>query len=148
MSITPTMTITMTEDSCILVLKDYLYLMNKWEEKWIKIAEKKYEDAFTEDNLNLRRSELAEIFNRFLSKKTLAGGQSRLINLAFSIPPQQHDVSITKIESKNKRKYQIYVVEKIGKLGARYDLIWEDENWKLDNVAYEALDWRAKRTVF
>lgn len=128
------------------VLNHYLAEMTEYELKNAP-AINDMEQMFNEENQIRRRNEVIEIFNRYLTSKSLDAQQGRLLTTHFQVPPE-HDDEIIKVEEKNSKKCSIYTKNKIGGAETRYDLVLQNGEWKIDTKAFEGMDWRTMRNQF
>jgi hypothetical protein len=128
------------------VLSQYLIEMTDFERKNAPLISN-MELMFTEESQNLRKKDIGEIFNRYLSSKSLAVEQPRLTTVHFQVPPE-HEDEIIRVEEKSSKNCSFYTKNKTGGAETRYDLIFERGEWKLDAKAFEGMNWRTMRNQF
>ena len=111
-------------DSAKATAQIFFNEMNQWE-LWCATLERNASTA------KARHDKLEQIFNTYLSSKALKRKQSRLDMLMFGRPPEFSE-PIVKTEEAGKGKVWIYVPE--GGIGghARFLVVEEMGNWKID----------------
>lgn len=137
----------MSVENAKLVLENFINQMKDWEKKWGNILEKNPDLIFNEEGMESRLNELVMIQNEYLSDKALSLKQDRRITLTFSIPPEYEQV-ISKENIINERKIEFYTKNNEGKESRFYTLIYENNNWKIDIMKIDSLDWKSSRQVF
>ncbi|EJB8413094.1 TPA: hypothetical protein PVK60_003597 [Acinetobacter baumannii] len=137
----------MSVENAKLVLENFINQMKDWEKKWGNILEKNPDLIFNEEGMESRLNELVMIQNEYLSDKALSLKQDRRITLTFGIPPEYEQV-ISKENIINERKIEFYTKNNEGKESRFYTLIYENNNWKIDIMKIDSLDWKSSRQVF
>ncbi|MBJ9483012.1 NTF2 fold immunity protein [Acinetobacter baumannii] len=137
----------MSVENAKLVLENFINQMKDWEKKWGNILEKNPDLIFNEEGVESRLNELVMIQNEYLSDKALSLKQDRRITLTFGIPPEYEQV-ISKENIINERKIEFYTKNNEGKESRFYTLIYENNNWKIDIMKIDSLDWKSSRQVF
>ncbi|MDT8698769.1 RhsIA family immunity protein [Acinetobacter baumannii] len=137
----------MSVENAKLVLENFINQMKDWEKKWGNILEKNPDLIFNEEGMESRLNELVMIQNEYLSDKALWLKQDRRITLTFGIPPEYEQV-ISKENIINERKIEFYTKNNEGKESRIYTLIYENNNWKIDIMKIDSLDWKSSRQVF
>ncbi|CAA0286486.1 NTF2 fold immunity protein [Acinetobacter baumannii] len=137
----------MSVENAKLVLENFINQMKDWEKKWGNILEKNPDLIFNEEGMESRLNELVMIQNEYLSDKALSLKQDRRITLTFGIPPEYEQV-ISKENIINERKIEFYTKNNEGKESRIYTLIYENNNWKIDIMKIDSLDWKSSRQVF
>ncbi|HFP7025635.1 TPA: NTF2 fold immunity protein [Acinetobacter baumannii] len=137
----------MSVENAKLVLENFINQMKDWEKKWGNILEKNPDLIFNEEGMESRLNELVMIQNEYLSDKALSLKQDRRITLTFGIPPEYEQV-ISKENIINERKIEFYTKNNEGKESRFYTLIYENNNWKIDIMKIDLLDWKSSRQVF
>lgn len=128
------------------VLESFISEMRLWEIKWGKVFDEGNQAIFSDDNLNLRRTELLMVYNKYLSEKVLSLEQSRTMALSFSMPPE-YNQEIYKEDTSN----QIQISFEVNKNGDKYRiyyLIFEKNLWKIDKMKISELNWKMSRQLF
>lgn len=128
------------------VLESFISEMRLWEIKWGKVFDEDNQAIFSDDNLNLRRTELLMVYNKYLSEKVLSLEQSRTMALSFSMPPE-YNQEIYKEDTIN----QIQISFEVNKNGDKYRiyyLIFEKNLWKIDKMKISELNWKMSRQLF
>ncbi|MEI1703022.1 NTF2 fold immunity protein [Acinetobacter baumannii] len=137
----------MSVENAKLVLENFINQMKDWEKKWGNILEKNPDLIFNEEGMESRLNELVMIQNEYLSDKALSLKQDRRITLTFGIPPEYEQV-ISKENIINEREIEFYTKNNEGKESRFYTLIYENNNWKIDIMKIDSLDWKSSRQVF
>ncbi|NDX19621.1 NTF2 fold immunity protein [Acinetobacter baumannii] len=137
----------MSVENAKLVLENFINQMKDWEKKWGNILEKNPDLIFNEEGMESRLNELVMIQNEYLSDKALSLKQDRRITLTFGIPPEYEQV-ISKENIINEGKIEFYTKNNEGKESRFYTLIYENNNWKIDIMKIDSLDWKSSRQVF
>ncbi|HDQ4282023.1 TPA: hypothetical protein P8700_001270 [Acinetobacter baumannii] len=137
----------MSVENAKLVLENFINQMKDWEKKWGNILEKNPDLIFNEEGMESRLNELVMIQNEYLSDKALSLKQDRRITLTFGIPPEYEQV-ISKENIINESKIEFYTKNNEGKESRFYTLIYENNNWKIDIMKIDSLDWKSSRQVF
>lgn len=137
----------MSVENAKLVLENFINQMKDWEKKWGNILEKNPDLIFNEEGMESRLNELVMIQNEYLSDKALSLKQDRRITLTFGIPPEYEQV-ISKENIINEWKIEFYTKNNEGKESRFYTLIYENNNWKIDIMKIDSLDWKSSRQVF
>lgn len=130
-----------------LVLENFINQMKDWEKKWGNILEKNPDLIFNEEGMESRLNELVMIQNEYLSDKALSLKQDRRATLTFGIPPEYEQI-ISKENIINEKKIEFYTKNNEGKECRIYILIYENNNWKIDIMKIDSLDWKYSRQVF
>ncbi|MFI8147054.1 NTF2 fold immunity protein [Acinetobacter sp. ABJ_C5_2] len=130
-----------------LVLETFINQMKDWEKKWGNVLEKNSDLIFNEKVMETRLNELVMIQNEYLSDKALSLRQDRRITLTFSIPPEYEQV-ISKENILNEKKIEFYIKNNKGEECRVYVLIYENNNWKIDIMKIDSLDWKSSRQIF
>lgn len=130
-----------------LVLENFINQMKDWEKKWGNILEKNPELIFNEEGMESRFNELVMIQNEYLSDKALSLKQDRRITLTFGIPPEYEQV-ISKENIITEKRIEFYTKNNEGKECRFYILIYENNNWKIDIMKIDSLDWKSSRQIF
>lgn len=137
----------MSVENAKLVLENFINQMKDWEKKWGNVLEKNPELIFNEEGMKSRLNELVMIQNEYLSDKALSLKQDRRITLTFGIPPE-YEQFISKENIINEKKIEFYTKNNEGKECRIYTLIYENNNWKIDIMKIDSLDWKSSRQVF
>lgn len=137
----------MSVENAKLVLENFINQMKDWEKKWGKVLEKNPDLIFNEEGVESRLNELVMIQNEYLSDKALSLKQDRRVTLTFGIPPEYEQL-ISKENIINKKKIEFYTKNNEGKECRIYTLICENNNWKIDIMKIDSLDWKSSRQVF
>ncbi|MCU7696654.1 RhsIA family immunity protein [Acinetobacter sp. AYS6] len=137
----------MSVENAKLVLENFINQMKGWEEKWGNVLEKNPDLIFNEEGMESRLSELVMIQNEYLSDKALSLKQDRRVTLTFGIPPEYEQL-ISKENIINEKKIEFYTKNNEGKECRIYTLIYENNNWKIDIMKIDSLDWKSSRQVF
>ena len=130
-----------------LVLENFINQMKDWEKKWGNVLEKNPDLIFNEEGMESRLNELVMIQNEYLSDKALSLKQDRRVTLTFGIPPEYEQL-ISKENVINEKKIEFYTKNNEGKECRIYTLICENNNWKIDIMKIDSLDWKSSRQVF
>ncbi|MFW1842796.1 NTF2 fold immunity protein [Acinetobacter pittii] len=137
----------MSVENAKLVLENFINQMKDWEKKWGNILEKNQDLIFNEEGMESRLNELVMIQNEYLSDKALSLKQDRRVTLTFGIPPEYEQI-ISKENIINEKKIEFYTKNNEGKECRIYTLIYENNNWKIDIMKIDSLDWKCSRQVF
>lgn len=137
----------MSVENAKLVLENFINQMKDWEKKWGNILEKNPDLIFNEEGMESRLNELVMIQNEYLSDKALSLKQDRRVTLTFGIPPEYEQI-ISKENIINEKKIEFYTKNNEGKECRIYTLICENNNWKIDIMKIDSLDWKSSRQVF
>ncbi|MFV5366059.1 NTF2 fold immunity protein [Acinetobacter oleivorans] len=137
----------MSVENAKLVLENFINQMKDWEKKWGNVLEKNPDLIFNEEGMESRLNELVMIQNEYLSDKALSLKQDRRITLTFGIPPEYEQL-ISKQNIINEKKIEFYTKNNEGKECRIYILICENNNWKIDIMKIDSLDWKSSRQVF
>ncbi|AUM26778.1 NTF2 fold immunity protein [Acinetobacter pittii] len=137
----------MSVENAKLVLENFINQMKDWEKKWGNILEKNPDLIFNEEGMESRLNELVMIQNEYLSDKALSLKQDRRVTLTFGIPPEYEQL-ISKENIINEKKIEFYTKNNEGKECRIYTLICENNNWKIDIMKIDSLDWKSSRQVF
>jgi len=137
----------MSVENAKLVLENFINQMKDWEKKWGNVLEKNPDLIFNEEGMESRLNELVIIQNEYLSDKALSLKQDRRITLTFGIPPEYEQL-ISKENIINEKKIEFYTKNNEGKECRIYTLICENNNWKIDIMKIDSLDWKSSRQVF
>ncbi|MCG6035765.1 RhsIA family immunity protein [Acinetobacter baumannii] len=137
----------MSVENAKLVLENFINQMKDWEKKWGNVLEKNPDLIFNEEGMESRLNELVMIQNEYLSDKALSLKQDRRITLTFGIPPEYEQL-ISKENIINEKKIEFYTKNNEGKKCRIYTLICENNNWKIDIMKIDSLDWKSSRQVF
>jgi len=137
----------MSVENAKLVLENFINQMKDWEKKWGNVLEKNPDLIFNEEGMESRLNELVMIQNEYLSDKALSLKQDRRITLTFGIPPEYEQL-ISKENIINEKKIEFYTKNNEGKECRIYTLIYENNNWKIDIMKIDSLDWKSSRQVF
>lgn len=137
----------MSVENAKLVLENFINQMKDWEKKWGNILEKNQDLIFNEEGMESRLNELVMIQNEYLSDKALSLKQDRRVTLTFGIPPEYEQI-ISKENIVNEKKIEFYTKNNEGKECRIYTLIYENNNWKIDIMKIDSLDWKCSRQVF
>lgn len=137
----------MSVENAKLVLENFINQMKDWEKKWGNVLEKNPDLIFNEEGMESRLNELVMIQNEYLSDKALSLKQDRRITLTFGIPPEYEQL-ISKENIINEKKIEFYTKNNEGKECRIYTLICENNNWKIDIMKIDSLDWKSSRQVF
>lgn len=137
----------MSVENAKLVLENFINQMKDWEKKWGNVLEKNPDLIFNEEGMESRLNELTMIQNEYLSDKALSLKQDRRITLTFGIPPEYEQL-ISKENIINEKKIEFYTKNNEGKECRIYTLICENNNWKIDIMKIDSLDWKSSRQVF
>ncbi|MBN6511622.1 NTF2 fold immunity protein [Acinetobacter pittii] len=137
----------MSVENAKLVLENFINQMKDWEKKWGNVLERNPDLIFNEEGMESRLNELVMIQNEYLSDKALSLKQDRRITLTFGIPPEYEQL-ISKENIINEKKIEFYTKNNEGKECRIYTLICENNNWKIDIMKVDSLDWKSSRQVF
>lgn len=137
----------MSVENAKLVLENFINQMKDWEKKWGDVLEKNPDLIFNEEGMESRLNELVMIQNEYLSDKALSLKQDRRVTLTFGIPPEYEQL-ISKENIINEKKIEFYTKNNEGKECRIYTLIYENNNWKIDIMKIDSLDWKSSRQVF
>lgn len=137
----------MSVENAKLVLENFINQMKDWEKKWGNVLEKNPDLIFNEEGMESRLNELVMIQNEYLSDKALSLKQDRRVTLTFGIPPEYEQL-ISKENVINEKKIEFYTKNNEGKECRIYTLICENNNWKIDIMKIDSLDWKSSRQVF
>ncbi|MDC5275701.1 RhsIA family immunity protein [Acinetobacter baumannii] len=137
----------MSVENAKLVLENFINQMKDWEKKWGNVLEKNPDLIFNEEGMESRLNELVMIQNEYLSDKALSLKQDRRVTLTFGIPPE-YEQFISKENIINEKKIEFYTKNNEGKECRIYTLIYENNNWKIDIMKIDSLDWKSSRQVF
>lgn len=137
----------MSVENAKLVLENFINQMKDWEKKWGDVLEKNPDLIFNEEGMESRLNELVMIQNEYLSDKALSLKQDRRVTLTFGIPPEYEQL-ISKENIINEKKIEFYTKNNEGKECRIYTLICENNNWKVDIMKIDSLDWKSSRQVF
>ncbi|XZW20176.1 NTF2 fold immunity protein [Acinetobacter baumannii] len=137
----------MSVENAKLVLENFINQMKDWEKKWGNVLEKNPDLIFNEEGMESRLNELVMIQNEYLSDKALSLKQDRRVTLTFGIPPEYEQL-ISKENIINEKKIEFYTKNNEGKECRIYILIYENNNWKIDIMKIDSLDWKSSRQVF
>ncbi|EHU2105163.1 NTF2 fold immunity protein [Acinetobacter baumannii] len=137
----------MSVENAKLVLENFINQMKDWEKKWGNVLEKNPDLIFNEEGMESRLNELVMIQNEYLSDKALSLKQDRRVTLTFGIPPEYEQL-ISKENIINEKKIEFYTKNNEGKECRIYTLIYENNNWKIDIMKIDSLDWKSSRQVF
>ncbi|MFV5640229.1 MULTISPECIES: NTF2 fold immunity protein [Acinetobacter] len=137
----------MSVENAKLVLENFINKMKDWEKKWGGVLEKNPDLIFNEEGMESRLNELVMIQNEYLSDKALSLKQDRRVTLTFGIPPEYEQL-ISKENIINEKKIEFYTKNNEGKECRIYTLICENNNWKVDIMKIDSLDWKSSRQVF
>ncbi|WP_445405278.1 NTF2 fold immunity protein [Acinetobacter pittii] len=137
----------MSVENAKLVLENFINQMKDWEKKWGNVLERNPDLIFNEEGMESRLNELVMIQNEYLSDKALSLKQDRRITLTFGIPPEYEQI-ISKENIINEKKIEFYTKNNEGKECRIYTLICENNNWKIDIMKIDSLDWKSSRQVF
>ncbi|MDC4987369.1 RhsIA family immunity protein, partial [Acinetobacter baumannii] len=134
----------MSVENAKLVLENFINQMKDWEKKWGNVLEKNPDLIFNEEGMESRLNELVMIQNEYLSDKALSLKQDRRVTLTFGIPPEYEQL-ISKENIINEKKIEFYTKNNEGKECRIYTLIYENNNWKIDIMKIDSLDWKSSR---
>ncbi|CAA0178368.1 Immunity protein RhsIA [Acinetobacter baumannii] len=137
----------MSVENAKLILENFINQMKDWEKKWGNVLEKNPDLIFNEEGMESRLNELVMIQNEYLSDKALSLKQDRRVTLTFGIPPEYEQL-ISKENIINEKKIEFYTKNNEGKECRIYTLIYENNNWKIDIMKIDSLDWKSSRQVF